>query len=65
MVKCLKYENAKSIIHGFTEIVNKSKPKPNKLQIDQEKQFYNRLMLKWLDDNDILMDLEHNKENLA
>ena len=31
MVKSLKYEKSKSAIYGFTEIVNKSKPKPNKL----------------------------------
>ena len=31
MVKSLKYEKSKSVTYGFTEIVNKSKPKPNKL----------------------------------
>ena len=29
-VKSLKDKKAKTVIHGFTEIVNESKPKPNK-----------------------------------
>ena len=37
-----------------TEIINKSKPKPYKLWVDQERGFYNSLMQKWLFDNDIL-----------
>ena len=37
---------------------------PNKLWIDQEREFYNRLMQKWLDDN-IFMYLVHNKGKLV
>ena len=34
----------------------------NKLCVDQGRQFYNSLMEKWLDDNDILMSLTHNED---
>ena len=30
------------------------------LWVNQRKEFYNSLMQKWLDDNDILMYLSHN-----
>ena len=38
-VKPLKDKKANYVLHGFTEIVNKSKRKPNKLWIDKEKKF--------------------------
>ena len=38
-VKPLKHRKAKTILHGFIEIVNKSKGKPNKLQVDQGRDF--------------------------
>ena len=37
--KPLKDKKAKIVLHGFTEIVNESKRKPNKLWIDKEKKF--------------------------
>ena len=58
--KPLKDKKAKTVLHGFIEIVNKYKCKPNKLWIDQWKEFYNGFMQKWLDDNGILMYLTHN-----
>ena len=36
----------KTVLHGFIEIINKSKCKPNKLWVDQGKEFYNSLMQK-------------------
>ena len=45
-VKPLKDKNAKTVLHGFIEIVNKSKGKPNKLGVDQGKAFYNSLIQK-------------------
>ena len=48
-------KKAKTVLDGFVRIVNESKPKPNKLWIDQGRQFYNELMKKWLNHNDILM----------
>ena len=56
----MKDKKAKTVLHGFIEIVNKYKYKPNKLWIDQWKEFYNGFMQKWLDDNGILMYLTHN-----
>ena len=56
----MKDKKAKTVLHGFIEIVNKYKYKPNKLWLDQWKEFYNGFMQKWLDDNGILMYLTHN-----
>ena len=43
------------------EIVNESDCKPNKLWVDQGKEFYNKLMQEWLDNNYILMYSTHNE----
>ena len=43
------------------EIVNESNRKPNKLQINQGREFYNKLMQKWLENNDILLYSIHNE----
>ena len=48
-------KKAKTFLNVFIGIVNKSKHKPNKLWVDQEKEFYNNFMQKWLDDNNSLM----------
>ena len=50
-----------TVLNGFIGIANKSKCKPDKLCVDQGRKFYNNLMQKWLDDNDILMYLTHNE----
>ena len=39
-----KDKNVKTVLNGFIRIVNESKCKPNKLWIDQEREFYNSLM---------------------
>ena len=54
-VKPLKVKKFKTVLNAFIEIVNESNRKPNKLYIDQEREFYNKLMQEWLDKNDILM----------
>ena len=56
-VKPLKDKKVKTLFYGFIEIVNESNCKPNKLWVDQGKEFYNNFMQKGLDDNDILMYL--------
>ena len=43
MVKRLKGKRDKTILHSFIKIVVKSKHKPNKLWVDQGKDFYNSL----------------------
>ena len=40
-VKPLKNKKAKTVLHGFNEILKNFQPKPNKLWIDQGKEFYN------------------------
>ena len=60
-VKPFKDIKFKKVIHGFIEIVSKSKRKQNKLLVDQGREFYNNLMQKWLLDNGILMYLTHNQ----
>ena len=57
----MKNKNGKTIISGFVKIINKYKSKPNKLCVNDEKEFYNNLMQKWLDNNDILMYSTHNE----
>ena len=54
-VKPLKDEKGKTAVKAFIEIVNESNRKPNKLKVDERRQFYNKLMQEWLDNNDILM----------
>ena len=51
----MKDKKAKAVPHGFIEIVNIFKHKPNKLWDDQEWETYDNLIQKWLDKNDILM----------
>ena len=51
----------KNLFYDFIEILNESKQKPNKLWVTQGKDFYNNLMQKWWDDNEILMCSTHNE----
>ena len=57
----MKNEKAETVLHDFIEIVNESKHKPNKLWVDQRKEFYNNLMQKRLGDNNISMCSIHNE----
>ena len=54
-VKSLKDKKGKAVLNAFIEIVNECNCKPNKLLIDQRREFYNKLMQELLDNNDILM----------
>ena len=58
-VKLLKDKNGKTVLNAFIEVVNGSNRKPNKLWVDQGREFYNKLMQEWLDNNDILMYSTH------
>ena len=44
-----------SIVNAFDKIIKQSKRKPNKIWVDQGREFYNRVFKKWLSDNDIIM----------
>ena len=59
----MKDKKVKTVLHGIIEIVNEFKHKPNKSWVNQGKEFYNSVMQKWLDDNDILMYSAHNEGN--
>ena len=52
---------SKAVLHSFIEIINESKRKPNKSWVDQEKEFNNNFMQKWLDNNYILNYSSHNE----
>ena len=60
-VKPLKNKEGKTVLNAFIKIVNESNHNPNKLWVDLEKEFYNKLMQEWLDNNDILMFSTHMK----
>ena len=62
-VKLLKDKKGKRVLNAFMAIVNESNRKPNKLWIDQGRQFYNKFMQEWLDNNYILMYSTHNEGN--
>ena len=58
-VKPIKYKKGPTVLNAFNEIINESNRKPNKLWVDQEREFYNKRMQEWLDD--ILMYSKHNQ----
>ena len=49
----MKDKKSKTVVNAFMEIVNESNCKPNKLWVDQGREFYNKLIKEWLDNNDI------------
>ena len=55
MVKPLRYKKAKTVLSIFIKIVNGSYEKPNKLGVDQRREFHNKLTQEWLDKSNILM----------
>ena len=60
-VKPLKNKKGKTVLNAFIEIASEPNFKPNKLWIDRGREFYNKLMLEWLDNNDILIYSTHNE----
>ena len=58
-----KRKKSKTILIAFIKIVNESNSKPNKLWVDQGREFYNKLMQEWLDSNEILIYFTHNEVN--
>ena len=57
----LKDKKSVSIVDAFREILDKSKRKPNKIWVDQGREFYNSAFKKWLKDNDITMYSTYNE----
>ena len=50
----LKDKKGVTIVNAFNKIIKQSNRKPNKIWVDQEGEFYNRVFKKWLSDNDII-----------
>ena len=59
----MKDKKGKTVLNAFIEIVNRNNRKPNKLWLDQVREFYNELMQEWMDNNDILMYSTLNEGN--
>ena len=57
----LKIKMFKAVLHGFIEIVKKSKHQPNKLWVYQRREFYISPIQKQLGDDEIWMYLPHNE----
>ena len=51
----LKDEKGISIVNAFNKIIKQSNRKPNKIWVDQGREFYNNVFKKWLSDNDKIM----------
>ena len=45
----LKYQKGKKVLNAFIQIVYESYSKPNKLWVDQGREFYNKRVQEWLD----------------
>ena len=60
-VKHLKDKKGKTVFNACIEIVSESNRIPNKLWVDQGREFYIKLMQEWLDNNDILMYSTHDE----
>ena len=58
----LTNKKTKKILDGFIGIVNESKRKSKKLWVGQGREFYNKLMRKWLDNNDVLIYSIYNED---
>ena len=60
-VKPLEDKKGKTVLNVFIKKLNESNRKPNKLWVDQGREFYNKLLQRLLDNNDILMYSTHNE----
>ena len=58
----LTNKKTKKILDGFIGIVNESRRKSKKLWVGQGREFYNKLMRKWLDNNDVLIYSIYNED---
>ena len=60
-VNPLKDQKGISIVNAFHKIIKQSKTKPNKIWVDQGREFYNNNLKKWLSDNNIIMYSTNNE----
>ena len=61
LVKPLKNKKGKPVLNAFIERVNESNRKSSKLWVDQGREFYKKIMQKWLHSNNNLMCSTHNE----
>ena len=57
----MQNKKCKAVLNAFIEILNEFNRSPNKLWVDQGREFYNKLIQEWLDNNDFLMHSTHNE----
>ena len=57
----LKDKKGISIDNAFDKIIKQSNRKPNKLRVDQGREFHNNVFKKWLSDNDIIIYSTYNE----
>ena len=57
----LKNKKGTIIVNAFQKILSSSKRKPNKIWVDQGREFYNNGFKKWLKDSNIKMYSTHNE----
>ena len=57
----MKDKKSKTVLNAFIEVVNECNHKPNKLWLDQGREFYKKLMQEWLDNNNIYMYYMHSE----
>ena len=57
----LKDKKGISIVNAFDKIIKQSNKKPNKIWVDQGREFYNNFFKKLLSDNDIIMYSTYNE----
>ena len=57
----LKDKKRTTIVNAFQSILDYSKRKPNKIWIDQDREFYNNHFKKWLKDSNIEMYSTYNE----
>ena len=50
-----------NIVNAFNKIIKQSNRKPNKIWVDQGREFYNNIFEKWLSENDINMYSTYNE----
>ena len=54
-------KKSKRVLNGFNEIIGEFNRQPNKLWVDQGREFCNKLMQEWLHNNDFLMTSTYNE----
>ena len=57
----LKDKKGVSVLNAFDKIIKQYNRKPNKIWVDQEREFYNNFLKKWLSYNDIIMYSTYNE----